>query len=59
MRMLDDLREELDEIGATNDWEYNFVSDLLARTEDNPEYKLSPKQFECLNKIHQKYCKRW
>ena len=59
MRMLDDLRDELDEIERCNEWEFNFVTDIMQRKEENPDYKLSSKQFEILNRIHQQYCKRW
>jgi len=57
--MLDDLRDELDEIERCNEWEYKFVTDIMQRKEETPDYKLSSKQFEILNRIHQQYCKRW
>ena len=59
MTMLDDLKEVLDDIEASNDWEYQFVTSIAERVETNANYKLSGKQFEVLNRLHQKYVKRW
>lgn len=54
--MLDKLKEKLDEIEETNDWEHRFVSDLLIRREEGRLGKLTDKQFMCLLKIHEKHC---
>jgi len=54
--MLDNLKEKLDEIEQTNDWEYRFVSDLLIRREEGKLGKLTDKQFACLLRIHERYC---
>ena len=57
--MLDDLKDALDEIEANDDWAYRFVSDILERKELQLDYKLTGKQFEKLNQIHQKFVKDW
>lgn len=55
MRMLDRLKEQLAEIEQDSEWEYNFVQDLIIRKEQNPDYKLSKKQFKKLSDISEKY----
>ena len=59
MRMIDDLKTAFDEIQPNDEWEYNFIQDIAIKLEENPEYKLSKKQFARVNEIHQKYCKGW
>ena len=59
MRMLDDLKERFELSQIDNEWEYNFIQDMLIKTEENPDFKCSQKQFERINQIHQKYCKGW
>ena len=56
MRMLEALKNHLDEIEITNDWEFQFVTNILERRENNPNYRLSAKQFNTLNTIYEKYC---
>lgn len=58
-KLLDDLRSVLDDIEKQDDWAHKFVSDILERREHNPDYKLSIKQFNKLDEIHQKYVKGW
>lgn len=53
-RMLEILRDRLDEIERENEWEAQFVADLCERCESGP-YRLSDKQFQTLHRIHQKY----
>ena len=36
------------------DWESDFINDLAEREERNPEYTLSDKQNEVLNRIQRK-----
>jgi len=55
-RLLDPLKEKLDEIEEKNEWEHNFVQDLLIRSEEGRLGKLTDKQFMCLVKIHDRYC---
>jgi hypothetical protein len=57
--MLDDLRDAIDEIEREDEWAASFVSDICERKEKEPGYKLSGKQFEKLNQIHQRFVKRW
>lgn len=57
MRMLDDLRDVLEEIAAQSDWEHRFVQDILIRKEECPEIKLTGAQFNKLVEIHNKYCR--
>lgn len=53
MRMLDDLKPILPEIESSNEWEHNFIEDMMIKKELGKT--LSKKQFEKLNVIHQKY----
>lgn len=55
--MLDNLKERLEEIEQTSEWDHRFVSDLLIRREEGRLEKLSDKQFMCLLKIHERYCR--
>lgn len=55
MKMLDDLKEVIDDIETQNDWEYNFVNSMLAKKERNPKYEPSINEFNVLDRIHQKY----
>ena len=55
MRMLDNLEDKLADIELDSEWEYNFVQDLITRKAQNPDYKLSKKQFKKLSDIHEKY----
>lgn len=54
MRMLENLKEVLDEIDKANDWEAKFISDMLLLKEQGK--KLTDKQFAKLVDIHEKYC---
>jgi hypothetical protein len=54
MRMLENLKEVLDEIEQANEWEYKFTSDMLIRHEQGE--KLTDKQFAKLVDVHEKYC---
>lgn len=57
MRMLEGLKEVMDEIEIQNEWEFNFVSKILIQAEEHPQKKLTSKQFNCLLRIYDKYCK--
>ena len=54
MRMLEELKEKLDDID--NEWEHDFVENIMTKKEEDPDYKLSGKQFSKLADIHTKYC---
>jgi len=54
-RLLAALEPHLDTIEAENEWEYNFVTDLMERLESGKIEKLTDKQFLKLNQIHNKY----
>ena len=54
MRMLENLKEVLDDIEQANDWEAKFTSDMLMLSEQGN--KLTNKQFSKLVDIHEKYC---
>lgn len=56
MRMLDNLKEVLDEIEEDNDWNYKFVTDLLIKQEEGKLGRLTHRQFNCLVLAHEKYC---
>lgn len=59
MRMVKDLVEVLDDIEREDDWAAQFVADIAERIDRNPGYKLSSKQFEKLNQIHQRFVYHW
>lgn len=48
------VKDALDQEHELNEWEYNFINDLAERDENNPEYELSDKQNQALNKIQKK-----
>lgn len=54
-RILENLREHLDQIEQASDWEYRFVCDQLERLEENPAARLTDKQFRKALRLHQKY----
>lgn len=56
MRMLDNLKEILDEIEQASDWECGYVTDILVKMEEGKITRLSDKQFAKLVDIHEKYC---
>lgn len=56
MRMLKNLRDELDLIEAEDDWAYRFLSDLIERVEETPAYRLSDKQFLKVKQLHGRWC---
>ena len=56
MRMLDNLKEVLDEIEQENDWEHDYVTDILVKMEEGRIKRLSGPQFAKLVEIHEKYC---
>ena len=53
--MLVDLKDVLDDIENSNDWEYRFVSDLLIRKEEGKLGRLTDKQSEQLERIYGHY----
>ena len=52
MIMIDDLKTVLDDIEKKDDWTYRFVTDIATRLEENPDYKLTGKQFRKLCQVH-------
>lgn len=55
-RMLKSLKDILDVIEETNDWEFRFVSDLLEKFENDPEAKLTDRQFSKLVEVYETRC---
>ena len=55
MIMLDQLKEKLDDIADVDDWAFEFITDILIRKEENPDNKLTKKQFNKLVELHEKY----
>lgn len=55
MQMLDDLRDNLEEIERKDERAYNFITSILIQKEENPEKKLTAKQFKYLVDLHNKY----
>lgn len=58
MIMLDKLKPRLDEIAADNEWEHDFIQGLIIKKEEDPEYKLTGKQFSKLSEINDKWRNR-
>lgn len=56
MRLLNQLKEHLDEIEKEDDYAHRFITDMIIRKEENPDYKLNRKQFKFLLRIHTQYC---
>jgi len=46
--------DALDQEHKLTEWESQFVNDLAERDEQNPDYKLSDRQNEILNRIQRK-----
>lgn len=46
--------DALDEEHKLSEWESQFINDLAERDEQNPDYELSDKQNEILNRIQRK-----
>ena len=59
MKILDQLVSEIDTIERDNEWAAKFISDIEERISKNPGYRLSGKQFEKLNQLHQEYILHW
>lgn len=55
--MLDDLKEALDEIEESNDWEWRFIGNMLSLRESNAAWKPYPRQLDKIEQIHAKYCR--
>lgn len=53
-RLLNALWDYLDDIEADNEWELQFVTDLMERDEKG-QHQLTGKQFNVLNRIANKY----
>lgn len=58
MRMLDDLKEVLDEIELENDAHHKFIQNMLIQKEQFPDKKLTGPQYMYLNDLHEKYIYR-
>ena len=56
MKLLDQLKEHLDEIEQKDAWAHGFVEKLLIQKEECPDKPLTGKQFTKLCEIHTKYC---
>lgn len=56
MKLLNQLKLVLSEIEENDEWEYEFVQNLIIRKEENPSITLTKKQFKKLCQIHTKYC---
>lgn len=57
MRILEALREHLDELEANEPNAHEFVERLLIEYEETGrDPKLTGRQFDWLNKLHMRYC---
>jgi len=54
-RMLTALKPLLDEIETENDWEFNFVQNILIRYEENPDWFMTGGTLRKLAEIHKKW----
>lgn len=55
VHQLDALKDVLEEIEESNDWDYRFVSDLLIKKEEGRLQFVSIKQLEQLERVHSQY----
>lgn len=56
MRMLDELKEVLDDIEKKDAWAHKFIQDISTQKEEEPEYKLTNRQFTKIQELHKKFC---
>lgn len=56
MKLLDQLKDHIDEIEKDDDWAHGFIQSLLIQKETDPDKQLTGKQFTKLCEIHTKYC---
>lgn len=58
MRLLDQLKEHMDDMEERNNWAFNFVTKITIQKEEDPDKPLTGPQFTKLCEIHSKYCNR-
>jgi len=58
MRMLDNLKEVLEDIETENDEHHRFIQNMLIQKEQYPAKKLTKNQFKYLSDLHEKYINR-
>ena len=56
MRLLDQLKEKMDEIEEDDDYAFRFIQSIMIQKEEKPDKPLTGKQFKLLCKFHTKYC---
>ena len=56
MKMLDNLKEILDDLEKKDEWAHGFVQNLLIKQEEGKLGKLTLKQWNKLLEIHERYC---
>lgn len=56
MRILDNIKEVLDEIEQKDQRSFEFVEKIIIQKEEQPEKKLTKLQFKWLNDLHDRYC---
>ncbi|MHB1952373.1 MAG: hypothetical protein ACYCOU_01375 [Sulfobacillus sp.] len=57
-KMLDDLREHLDDIERADPRSFEFLQGVLIAREEGDKKPLSGKQFKWLQDLHERYCCR-
>lgn len=58
-RLLEALKEEADEIERTDSSGYEIFINIAVRMEEDPDRKLTGREFEFLNKLHQRFVLGW
>lgn len=56
MKLLEQLKDYMDEIEKDDSWAFGFVQSILIQKEEDPDKPLTGKQFTKLCEIHTKYC---
>jgi hypothetical protein len=58
MRLIDQLKEHMDDMEESDNWAFNFVTRIAIQKEEQPDKQLTGPQFTKLCEIHSKYCNR-
>lgn len=55
MRILNELKGIQEDIAKQHEWDADFIASIAIQKENNPDMKLSGKQFKVLNNLYEKY----
>jgi len=56
MRMLENLKEYMDEIEQKDPRAHGFLEKIMIQKEEDPEKKLTGPQFKWVTDLHDRYC---